>query len=553
MRRRSLEEVKSFIPALRITACDALAILSVVAVTLVMASSLHADEVEITIFHTNDLHQSLEPLPRLAGYVADYKRDHPNTVFVDAGDWFDRGSSLVRITQGETLYGAMEQMGYDMWIVGNHDWAYGGKRLVDLIKRHPVPVLATNLATTRPPLPKNVVRTVIKEFAGVRVGFFGITLDTYGTNPKYRPDLYVLDCRVETAKAVAELKKAQVDLIVAVTHLGFEKMKHEVGRSFHPSDQDLVAENPGIDIVIGGHSHTLLKEETVRGVYDRSGAIITQAGASARHVGQLTFRVSESDTGKWEIKDFDVKNVPVTDALPEHPAVAAFLKHEYAEHMPNAKTVVGRFAEPIQFHNLAYWYADFIRTEAAADICLMPRKTLYDEPRSFAGGEVDVERLMGYLYDRYMIKATVKGSDLLKYCDTDARRDLFNPFHHQGRPFSGDAMFFSGFDVAFEPETGTVEFGIEPSKSYTLAIPWPFTNRDLGRYRYELPPRSVAAKAEFIPGLSLQDAQVLPRTTRESLVQEGTTTGLYFYSKFAEPLPDWAPWTKHFEAKQKSR
>jgi len=518
-----------------------------------LAPPLEAGGVEISILHTNDLHQNLGPLPRIAGYVAGYKRDHPNTVFVDAGDWFDRGSSLVRLTRGETLYGAMESMGYDMWIVGNHDWAYGGERLVDLMKRYPVPVLATNLATTRTSLPKNIVRTVVKEFDGVRVGFFGITLDTYGKNPRSRPNLYVLDCRVETARAVAELKKRGVDIIVAVTHLGFEKMSHEVGRSFHPSDQDLVAANPDIDVVIGGHSHTLLKEKTVREVYKRSGAIITQAGASGRYVGRLTLHIDKAESGKPIIRSFDVEAVTVTDALSKHPNVAAFLEREYAQHMPNARSVVGRFTEPIEFHNLAYWYADFIRRQADADICLMPRKTLYDEPRSFAAGEVDVERMLGYLYDRYLVKSTVKGSDLLKYCDTDARRDRFNPFHHQGRPFSGDAMFFSGFDVTFRPATKSVEFGIDPKKSYTLAVPWPFTRRDIGRFRYQLPPSEVAAKVDFVPGLRLQDALLLPRTTRELLVRDGIKDGLNFYARFPQALPGWAPWTKHFETQLKTK
>ena len=196
---------------------------SLAAAILMAAWPLLAGEVAITILHTNDIHQHLAPLPRIAGYVADYKTQHPNTVFVDAGDWFDRGSSLVAMTGGEAIYGAMARIGYDMWILGNDDWAYGGRRLFELMQQYPVPVLMTNLATTKPPLPWNMVRMIVKEFGGIRVGFFGITLDTYGKNPKRRPYLYVLDCREETAKVVAELKKAKVDVIVAVTHLGFKK------------------------------------------------------------------------------------------------------------------------------------------------------------------------------------------------------------------------------------------------------------------------------------------------------------------------------------------
>lgn len=531
------------------TQCWRLATLLIFLV-LFVAPPLRADETEITILHTNDLHQNLKSLPLIAGYVANYKQQHPHTVFVDAGDWFDRGSSLVTLTRGETLYASMEKMGYDMWIVGNHDWAYGGARLIELMKRYPVPVLATNLATTRDSLPKNVVRTVIKEFGDLRIGFFGITLDTYGKNPKSRPNLYVLNCQAETAKAIQDLKRADVDLIVAVTHLGFKKMKHEIGRSKHPSDQDLVAANPDIDIVIGGHSHTLLKEETVRAVFAKTGAIITQAGASGQYVGRLTLRVNKVKDGDATIKSFSVENVR-TAGMQKHGDVAIFIDRQYAQHMPNAKSVVGEFKEPMEFHNLAYWYADFLLKQTGADICLLPRKTLYDEPTLYPKGKIDVERLLGYLYDRHVIKATVKGSDLLAYCDTKRMRNRFHPLHHQGRPFSGDALYYSGFDVKFNSETKEVKFSIEPEKSYTVAIPWPFTRKEISTYRYNLPPRSVAEKADYVPGLRLTQTQLHPMSSRQLLVHEGKTEGLDFYRKFVTPREDWKPWQKHFESKLK--
>ncbi|MBL7222657.1 MAG: bifunctional metallophosphatase/5'-nucleotidase [Candidatus Brocadiae bacterium] len=516
---------------------------SLAAAILLAAWPLLAGEVAITILHTNDIHQHLAPLPRIAGYVANYRAQHPNTVFVDAGDWFDRGSSLAPMTGGEAIYGAMARMGYDMWILGNHDWAYGARRLFELMQQYPVPVLMTNLATTKPPLPRNMVRTIVKEFDGIRVGFFGITLDTYGKNPKHRPYLYVLDCREETAKVVAELKKAKVNVIVAVTHLGFEKMKHEIGRSQHPSDVDLVRTNPDIDVVIGGHSHTALQDKAIRDIHEQTGAIVTQAGASARFVGRLTMFL---DAATRRISRFETELVPVTDKLPEQPDVAASLRQQYDRHMPQAKVVVGELKEPMAFHNMAYWYADFVRRQAGADICLLPRKTLYDEPKSFAAGKVDIERLFGYLYNHRIVKAKVKGSDLLAFCRKDSMRDRFNPFHHKGRPFSGDAMFYSGFEITFRGDTQTVEFAIDPHRSYTLAVPWPFGRARLG----QLPPLPDAVrKTGPVRGLKVTDVRVLPQTTHQFLVQEGAERGLSFTVKFPKPRPDWEPWTKHFEAK----
>ncbi len=528
-----------------------LAVFAVVLLALPpLSASLPAADIEITILHTNDLHQNLAPLPRIAGYVALYRRRDPHTLFIDAGDWFDRGSSLVTQTRGEALYGAMAKMNYDMWIVGNHDWAYGGSRLLELARRYPVPVLRSNLATTRPPLPSNFVSTIVKEIRGVRLGFFGITLDTYGKNPKSRPELYVLDCRESTAAAIAELKKADVDIIVAVTHLGFKKMAHEVGRSFHPSDIDLAKAYPDIDVIIGGHSHTRLEEPTVRQVYRDTGAIVTQAGALGQYIGRLTMTI---DNKSRAIRGFDFETVKVAEGMPEHAATAEFIARQYQQHMPHAKQVIGEFKQPYEFHNLAFWYADFIRQKAHADICLLPRKTLYDEPKSFAAGKLDVERLSGYLYDRYIIRGTISGAELLRYCNAESRRDRFNPFHHQGRPFSGDAIFYSGFDVKFDTASRQVTFDIDPRKSYTLAIPWPFTRRDIGRYRHQLPPRDAAEQATPIPELAIRDIRVLPETSRELLIRDGVRHGLAFYRKFSQPRSDWEAWTKHFETEQQSK
>lgn len=511
--------------------------------SLFLVGLLSAEDVEITILHTNDIHQNLERLPRIAGYVADCRAAQPNMLFLDAGDWFDRGSSLVTLTQGDALYGAMAGMGYDAWVVGNHDWAYGGARLVELMETYPVPVLATNLATTRPSLPENIVSTMVKDFDGIRVGLFGITLDTYGKSAKSRPNLYVLDCRESASKAVADLKDQGADIIVAVTHLGFEKMSHEKGRSFHPSDQDLVRENPDIDVVIGGHSHQLLKEETIRDVHRETGSIITQAGALATYVGRLTLQV---DKEARSISSFEVEAIRVTDALPVHTETASLIKQQYDEHMPNAKAVVGEFKLPMPLHSLAFWYADFIRDQAEVDICLLPRKTLYDEPRSFKGGALTVETLKGYLYDRHLIKGTVRGAELLAYCDSDSMRDRFNPFHHQGRPFSGNALFYSGFEATFEEEGKAVKFTIDPDKLYTVVVPWPF-----GRSIGALPSLGEAGKAVPIESLPLRDSEVLPLSTHERLVRDGLAGALDFYSHPPRDPSSWESWTMHFEAKQK--
>jgi hypothetical protein len=504
----------------------------------------------LTILHTNDLHQALAGLPRIAGYVAAEKAKNPNAVFIDAGDWFDRGSSLPLVTRGEAIYGAMATMGYDMWIPGNHDWSYSGARLRQLMEKYPVPVLGSNLGCTAHPLPANVVPILIKELAGLRVGFFGITIDTYGKNPKSRPYIHVLDAREYTAKAIDRLKAQKVDLIVAVTHLGFERMKHEKNREC-PTDLELAREFPDIDVIVGGHSHTAVTEKRVREIYAETGCIVVQAGASGRYVGKLDIQL---DATTHKVTAFNAGLVPVNAEMPEHPETAAFLAAQYAEHMPNAKQVVGTLTENLERHNAGYWYADLLRKQIRADLVLLPVRAFYKEPAAFRKGPMNVERLRGYFFDKYLVEMHVAGRDLIAYLQQPSRIHRLNPLHDRGRPYSEDAIYTSGFSARFEADGNRAVLDLDPDRDYTLVTPWFHSWRHLlDGDEHGLPPRAVAVKADPLPGLQRTDSRVLPATSMDLMLREATTNGLTFTRRYPAPSPDWQPWKAYYEAERAKR
>ena len=501
----------------------------------------------ITILHTNDLHESIRTLPRIAGYVADYRREHPNTVFLDAGDWFDRGSSLPLVTRGEAMYGAMATCGYDAWVMGNHDWAYGGSRLRELMRLYPVPVLASNLGTTKPPQAANMVQTLVLEFGGVRIGFFGLTTDRYGTNPKWRPYIYVLSSRESAAKAIAELKRKQVDVIVAVTHLGYVKLKHEIG-SKPPSDQDLAREFPDIDVIVGGHSHTRVKAERVRNVHKETGVIIVQAGASGRYVGKLVLSV---DVASKRIIDFESELVAVTNALPEHPETAAFVAAQYAKHMPDARKVVAHLSEDVERHNVGYWYAEFLRAQSGADAVLLPVRAFNKEPKSLRKGALDVERLRGHFYNRRLIQMEVKGSDLLAYCRRASLKHRFHPLHDRGRPYTEDAIYTAGFTARFDAAAAEVVFDIDADRTYKVVTPWLHSWRDLpARQGEELPSLAAAESATLWKELKFRSKSVLARSTMQLLLGAKDTDALQIVRVHLEPRADWAAWKARYEAER---
>ena len=522
-----------------------------VAVVTTPVSSLFGASVQsITIFHTNDLHEDIRQLPYISGYVKACRKKNSDSVFVDAGDWFDRGSSLPMVTRGEAMYGAMARCGYDAWVMGNHDWAYGGARLRELMRLYPIPVLASNLDTAKPPLPTNMVRTMVREFGGIRIGFFGLTIDRYGTNPKRRPYIYVLDCRASTVRALAELKQKKVDVIVAVTHLGYERMKHESG-SKGMTDKELSREFPEIDVIVGGHSHTLLKSDQVHNVYKQSGTIIVQAGASGRYVGRLVLRV---DVASCKICGFESELIEVTDALPVDQETAAFVAAQYARHMPDAQRVVARLSKNIERHNVGCWYARFLKKQSGADAVLLPVRAFNKEPKALNKGALDVERLRGYFYDRWLIQMEVKGSDLLAYCRQSSVEDRFNPLYDRGRPFTEDAIYIDGFTARFDTTTAEVIFDIDPERTYKMITPWIHSWRDLSaQHGTELPLWEVAKSAIPINGLKFQSKSVLKRSTVQMLLGVKDVEGLQLKRIYPEPSEEWVDWKAHCEAERATK
>ena len=505
------------------------------------AGAVPAKDIRIGILHTNDLHQSLDNLARIAHYVKEYKTRNPNSVFVDAGDYFDRGSSLVPLTRGEAIYATMARMGYDAWVVGNHDWSYGARRLAELMRLHPARVLGTNLEFYSGPVPDNVVKTWVSEFQGVRLGMLGLGF----RHSRSQSVMYLTD-PIEAARlAVRELKKKGADIIVAVTHLGDKKMWHEKP-GVHIYDTDLAKAFPEIDVIVGGHTHQRITGAAARKYHDETGAIIVQAGDSGRCVGVLTLLV---DDKKKTINRWEANLVTVEKTFPEDPAVASLLAAFYDRFMPDAKQVVAQFEQLTEFHNFAYWFAGLLRAATGADIAIVPRKALYDEPGEFEQGKRTAEQFRALIRDRCVVRSQVSGRELIRYLTSAEVRDHLNPFHHGQGNFSGDAYYYSGMEATYDVRDGSVSVDLVPERTYTLVTVWPFEQKDAGKYKHRKPPRADAEKGKDLPGLALGDRAILEETTWQVVDRAARDKTLTITRKFREPLPEWRVWTQRFEAK----
>lgn len=230
-------------------------LLAVYAVILVLSLHVFAkapEGVEIRILHTNDIHgRVMEGIGfgRLFTIVRDFRRENPYTLLLDGGDTF-HGTAIANVFQGEGMVRLMNEIGFDGSVAGNHDFNYGWQRLVELREMADFPILGANVS------PSILGEYEIFTVGGVRVGVFGLaTPETpFKTHPKNVEGL-TFKSPVEVARALVSALEPQVDVIVAVGHLGVDM------ESFDTSLK-VIEEVPGIDLFIDGHSHTLFPTGT---------------------------------------------------------------------------------------------------------------------------------------------------------------------------------------------------------------------------------------------------------------------------------------------------
>lgn len=242
----------------------------------------NAAGVSLTIVHTNDTHSRVLSssseigFARIASKVKEIRGSGKNVLVLDAGDTF-HGQTISTLVKGESIAKVMNTIKYDAMVPGNHDFNYGQERLLELDKLTDFPIIAANVLKEdgAPLLPPYV----IKEFNGVKVGIFGLSTPetTYKTNPNNVKGLTFEDPVAAAEKTVKELE-GKADIIIALSHLGLDEA------SVHTSK--LVAEKvKGIDLIIDGHSHTVLSEglkvgDTMivqTGEYDKNFGIVEMA------------------------------------------------------------------------------------------------------------------------------------------------------------------------------------------------------------------------------------------------------------------------------------
>jgi 5'-nucleotidase/UDP-sugar diphosphatase len=369
---------------------------------LFLAVPAGARAATLRLLYVNDFHGFAEPYRPLgskellggAAYLAgavDRLRAGQPTLLLAAGDMI-QGNNWANLFKGQSSIELMNAMKFDALVVGNHEFDYGQKVLQGRLGETHFPVLGANVKGLRGLKPY-----VIKDIAGLRVAVIGVvTADTpTTTHPRNVAGLKFAPPDASVARCLKDLK-GKADLVVVLSHIGYA------------ADRALAAQVPGIDVIIGGHSHTRLEAPAVV-----NHTIIGQAWEHAKALGVLDLDLKDGKIVKFSGHLQEIKPIPgqedkAIEKIVEKYShkVDAVLDRTIGETEVDLDGEHGRLRET----NLGDLVADIMRSAAGAQIALINGGSLR---ASIHRGPIKAKEIYAALpFDNYVVAIRLTGQQL---------------------------------------------------------------------------------------------------------------------------------------------
>lgn len=290
-----------------------------------------AGEITITILHTNDMHAHLEPFTQrgreMGGYARQatlinrFRATDPNPLLLCAGDTF-QGTLYFNVYEGLADFAYMNYVGFQAMAAGNHEFDRGPALLARVAGLARFPLLAANLDTSaNAELALLIKPSAILDVGGERIGVVGAVPPDLTSISSPGPTIRVTDLLASLQGAVDALTAAGVNKVILLSHVGYK------------ADLDLAGKLKGVDVIVGGHSHTLLgtvpglpqpagEYPTVRQDPDGNSVLIVQAWEWGKVLGRI--KVHFDDAGRVARWD-DAAPIPVDSSVEEDPTVKAMV------------------------------------------------------------------------------------------------------------------------------------------------------------------------------------------------------------------------------------
>ena len=326
------------------------------AAALSLTAGMASADYTITILHTNDFHARFEPISkydgpcgaedntagecfggtaRLVTAIQEAKARTNNAILVDGGDQF-QGTLFYSYYKGQMAAEMMNKLGYDGMTVGNHEFDDGPEVLASFMSAVNFPILMSNAdVSAEPLLADKLAKSTVIERGGEKIGLIGLTpedtdeLASPGDNVKFSDPVTAVQGEVDRLTAMG------VNKIIVLSH------------SSYAIDQKVAAETTGVDVIVGGHSNTLLSNtnERAEGPYPKmvGNTAIVQAYAYGKYLGELN--VTFDDAGN--ITQATGEPILIDAAVAEDAETVARISEMAAPLEEIRNKIVADTAEPI--------------------------------------------------------------------------------------------------------------------------------------------------------------------------------------------------------------
>jgi 5'-nucleotidase len=250
---------------------------------------------KLSILHTNDVHSRIDPFPmdgsrnqglggisRRAAIIQNIRQQEDHVLLFDAGDIF-QGTPYFNVFGGELEMKLMSKMGYDAATIGNHDFDAGADGLAKQLVHANFPMVISNYRVNNSPLQDKVLDHKIIQKGDIKIGVFGIGIELKGLVPQ---DLYgeiQYEDPIRKAQEYAhKLKRdADCDFVICLSHLGYRYQENRV------SDWVLAHATEDIDLIVGGHTHTFMREPDILNNKKGKPVAVNQVGWAGIMLGRL--------------------------------------------------------------------------------------------------------------------------------------------------------------------------------------------------------------------------------------------------------------------------
>lgn len=280
-----------------------------------------SSDYKLTILHTNDQHSRIEPFdssytknPNQGGFarratlIQKIRQQESNLLLLDSGDIF-QGTPYFNFFGGELEFKLMSMMQYDASTMGNHDFDNGLDGFLKVLPNAKFPFICSNYDFKNTILDGKTQPYKVFNKNGIRVGIFGLGVELKGLVGKksYGETEYLNPIEIAQHYADFLRKEKQCDLVICLSHLGYD-YEEEPQRM---SDKHLAAKTSGIDLILGGHTHTFLDKPQNFMNKDQKNVIVNQVGWAGLLLGRLDFYFDKTKS----VKNISWHNQVIDDSI----------------------------------------------------------------------------------------------------------------------------------------------------------------------------------------------------------------------------------------------